>query len=111
MKKLLAIMLMTAMLIPAAVIAQPGGMLPDDLNLTDQQAEQMRQISLNMQKAIIPLRAKMAMANLELKELMQSKQIDKKAVLNKCDEISAVKAQIMKKRMAAKVEGPATTTR
>ena len=105
MRTLIATLTALVLLIPAASMAQNCYLLrqADDLELTDQQIEQIRQNSLAERKEMIQLRADLQTAKLEMRELMIADKLDKARVLKKNDEISDLKAKMAKKRLEARL--------
>ncbi|MCP4582352.1 MAG: periplasmic heavy metal sensor [candidate division Zixibacteria bacterium] len=106
MKTLITTLAIIVLLAPAYALAQHGHFMgmADELELTDQQLEQMQMEKLAHQKEMIQVKADLEKAKLELKEIMIAKQIDKNAALKKRETISAIKAKIAKKRLAAKID-------
>lgn len=77
-----------------------GAFLQD---LTSEQRTAIREITLKHQKEMIPLRAEMETKNLELQELVRA-DAGKDAIFAKLDEIGALRTEMMKKRMAMRLE-------
>lgn len=78
-----------------------GQMLP---GITDEQKAKIKKIHLNLKKELMPLQNKMAEKKAHLKTLATAENVDANAVNTTIDEIAALKAQMMKKQMAAKQE-------
>jgi Spy/CpxP family protein refolding chaperone len=78
--------------------------MADELKLTDAQQKQMQTSIMTEQKEMIQLRADLAKAKLEMKEIMMADNVDKAAALKKVDQIAAVKTTIAKKRLAAHID-------
>jgi Spy/CpxP family protein refolding chaperone len=76
----------------------------DELKLTDAQQKQMQTSIVAEKKEMIQLRADLAKAKLELQEIMMADNVDKAAALKKDEQVSAVKATIAKKRLAAQID-------
>jgi len=114
MRTFATILVVFALLIPVVSIAQQGqpqtqipptgqqqcqAQMPNKVELTAEQIQQMKAFELTEQKTMIQLRANLQTAKLEMRELMQADNIDKAKVLKKNDEISSIKAQIAKTRL------------
>ncbi len=69
------------------------------LNLTDPQVNRLRQIALEEQKSRVKGRAEMAVRGIELRELLHADQPDREAVMKKVQEISDLRAQMMKQKV------------
>lgn len=93
-------------LMPVVTQAQPCQIMAmaDQLKLTDQQIEQLQTNAMANHKEMIQLKADLEKAELELKEIMLAKQIDKKAALIKQETISAIKANMAQKRLANQID-------
>jgi len=88
MKRLTTAIILLA--IPALVIAGPKQLIKkrvmtgkqmgmaEKLNLNDEQKEQMHQLRVNKQKAVVPLQADLKLARLELEELIRNDDTSKK---------------------------------
>ena len=96
----------------AAASARYGGVGPEGgpgsksaflQELTSEQRNAMREITLKYKKEMIPLRAEMETKNLELQELVRA-DAGKDAIFAKLDEIGALRTEMMKKRMAMRLE-------
>lgn len=72
-------------------------------NLSQEQREAIREITLQHQKEMISLRAEMETKNLELRELVRAG-AGEDAIFAKIDEIGALRTEMMKKRMAMQLE-------
>lgn len=106
MKSFFALLVSIILLAPVVSQAQPHHLLgmADELDLTDQQIEQLSTSMITFRKEMIRIRADLKKVELELKEIMLQKQIDKKTALKKHDELSVIKAQIMKKRLSERID-------
>jgi Spy/CpxP family protein refolding chaperone len=71
------------------------------LGLTDQQANQLRQIVVGAEKSSIKTRADMAVREIELRELLRSDNPDRETVLKKVQEISNLRGEMMKQHIEA----------
>jgi Spy/CpxP family protein refolding chaperone len=71
------------------------------LGLTDDQTTRLRQIVVDTEKSTIQTRADLKVRGIELRELMRADAPDQQAVMKKVDEISALRAQMMKEEMGA----------
>jgi len=88
-----------------AMAQGPGmGMLAEELSLTDQQKGQMESMAFQHQKQMIPLRADLKLAKLELREIMATARVDEKAAISKNEKISSIKAEISKMKLLHKLE-------
>lgn len=106
MKTLINILVSIMILVPIASQAQPCHILKmaDELELTEEQIEKLSESKIENKKAMIQLRADIKIAKLELREVMMNAKIDRKAALKKGDNISALKAQKMKKHLTEKLD-------
>lgn len=109
---------MTAMALCAGVLpAQPRGNAPferdrpqmrrniaEELELTDAQKEQFQKIRLQAHKQRIEQRAKMQLARLELRELVQAANPDQKLIDAKITDISKLQETILRHRIATHME-------
>jgi Spy/CpxP family protein refolding chaperone len=77
---------------------------PDELKLTDQQKNDIKKISLNTKKTIMPLRNLLIEKKAHLRTLSVAEKANIEEINQTIDEISAINAQIMKKREATKQE-------
>jgi Spy/CpxP family protein refolding chaperone len=73
-------------------------------NLTDAQKKQMEEINQNLDKAMIPLKAQVELKQAELKTLLVVEKPDKSAIDKKIEEIGAIRVQIQKKRIGARLD-------
>ncbi len=71
------------------------------LELTDQQANQLRQIVVNAEKSSIKTRADMVVREVELRELLRSDSPDRETVLKKVQEVSNLRGEMMKQHVEA----------
>lgn len=71
------------------------------LNLTDSQADRLRQILVDAEKAGVKTRADIAVRGIELRELLRADKPDHDAVMKKVDELSNLRGQMMKERIEA----------
>lgn len=88
---------------------EAGGMemmLPDDdeLKITKEQRDKMRQIRDAARKQNIPLEADVKLKRLELRELMRAESPSKEKVASKVKEIDAIKTQIKINRMNSRID-------
>jgi Spy/CpxP family protein refolding chaperone len=77
--------------------------LHEQLELTADQIEQIQTFKMEARKKIIPLKADLQMARLELHEIMRNNGT-KAALDQKIDEIGAIKVKIQKIRIGEKLE-------
>lgn len=106
MRYLITALVLAFLLVPAVSQAQMCKLLAmsDELELTDEQIQQIQDNTFALKKDLIQKRADLEKAKLELKQIMLVKQIDKKAALKKTDEISALKAELAKKKLSARID-------
>jgi Spy/CpxP family protein refolding chaperone len=71
------------------------------LNLTDAQASQLRKIIVGMEESSIKTQADVAVAGIELRELLREDKPDHEAVMNKVSQIAQLRAQLMKQHVEA----------
>ncbi len=71
------------------------------LGLTDQQADRLRQTAVETEKFSVKTRAEMAVRRIELRELLRAEKPDREVVMKKVDEISSLRAEMMKKHVEA----------
>ena len=69
------------------------------LNLTDQQADRLHQISVDSEKSSVKTRADLELRGIELHELLRADNPDHDAVMKKVQEISELRGQRMKQHM------------
>jgi len=75
-----------------------------EVNLTDDQVSRLRQIVTNTEKANIETRAKMAVAGIDLRQLLMADKPDQDAVMKKVQQISDLRGQMMKTNVQALLE-------
>ncbi|MCK5077693.1 MAG: periplasmic heavy metal sensor, partial [Calditrichia bacterium] len=75
---------------------QSGKMMCDMLELSTEQQKQMKTLRLKMEKAMLPLKADMMKAKGELRLLKAEDKPVLKSINNKIDEVTNLKAKIMK---------------
>jgi len=80
------------------------------INLTDDQANHLRQIIVDAQKSAIETRARMAVDGIELRELLRADKPDQDAVMKKADEITTLRGQMMKNGIQAIFEAKKVLT-
>ncbi len=71
------------------------------LNLSDPQAQQLRQIIVNNEKSGVQTHAQLTVRGIELRELLRADQPDSDAVMKKVQEISDLRGQEMKQHIQA----------
>jgi len=74
----------------------PGPQMTDMLELTADQQKQMKDLKLKLDKDILPLRTDLMKTRGELRILKAEDKPNLKAIYSKIDEITALKAKIMK---------------
>ena len=73
------------------------------LNLSDQQAEQLRELNFNTAKELIQMKADLKTAQLEMKRMMAERNPDKEALFSKLDEISRIQGEMKKVHLEKKL--------
>jgi Spy/CpxP family protein refolding chaperone len=71
------------------------------LNLADPQVDRLRQILVETRKSAVKSRAEMAVRRIELRELLRADTPDREAVMKKVQEISSLRAELMKQHVEA----------
>jgi hypothetical protein len=71
------------------------------LALDDSQAERLRQIALDTEKAHVKVRAEIQVHSIDLKEGLRAEKPDRDAILKKVQEISELRGQLMKSYVEA----------
>lgn len=106
MKRVIILATILISLVATGLYAQMPRMacLSDELKLTDAQEKQMKASLLAEQKDLVQLKADLAKAKIEMKEIMMADNIDKNAALKKSDQVSAAKAAIAKRRLTGRLE-------
>lgn len=106
MRYLITTLVLAFLLVPAVSQAQMCKLLAmaDELELTEEQMQKIQDNAFAVKKNLIQVKADLQKAKLELKQIMLAKEVDKKAALKKMDEISALKANLAKKRLSARIE-------
>lgn len=72
-----------------------------DFRLSEPQAERLRQILVDTQKSTVKTRADVAVRGIELRELLRADKPDHDAVMKKLQEISSLRADLMKQHVEA----------
>lgn len=95
---------------PAGMNCPPMGAMPgmNMLKLTDQQKAEHKKINLKYQRLNIPLRSDLKLANLDLKEAMES--LDQKKIDEAVKKINDINARLFKNKIDRKVEFMKTLT-
>jgi Spy/CpxP family protein refolding chaperone len=122
MKKTIALLTVVIMMVSVAV-AQPGkhhppkdGMKPKHErlaflpDLTEEQKESIKSIHLNAKKQMLPLKNQMGEKKARMKTLTTSEEVDMAKVDALIDEMSSIKAEMMKIRVRSKQEVRAQLT-
>jgi Spy/CpxP family protein refolding chaperone len=106
LRYLITTLVLAFLLVPAVSQAQMCQLLAmsDELELSEEQIQKIQDNAFAMRKDLIQKRADMEKAKLELRQIMLAKQIDKKAALQKTDEISALKAELAKRKLSARID-------
>ncbi len=81
-----------------------------ELGFTDEQTDRLRRIMVDTQKSTIRTRADMALRAIELRELLRSDKPDHEAVMNKVQEISKLRNEMMKGHVEALLATKAVLT-
>jgi Spy/CpxP family protein refolding chaperone len=71
------------------------------LNLTDPQVDRLREVVVEAEKSAVKTRAEMAVQRIELRELLRADKPDREAVMKKVQEISDLRAELMKQHVEA----------
>ena len=71
------------------------------LGLTDDQANRLRQITVEMEKTAIKTKADLAVRRIELRELLKADNPDRDAVMKKVQEVSDLTGQLMQQHVQA----------
>lgn len=74
------------------------------MNLSDEQKQKMKDIHLKTSKEVLPLKNQLAEKKAHLKTLTTVEKPDMNEINKTIDEMSALRNQIMKKKVAAKME-------
>jgi Spy/CpxP family protein refolding chaperone len=82
---------------------KPLAML-DELGLTDEQIENIRDVQYNFRKAEIGLRADLQSSRLELRHLMIQEKSDQKEIMNVVDKIADTQKKLLKNDVDRKIE-------
>ena len=80
------------------------------INLTDDQANRLRQIVVNAEKSAIETRARTAVDGIELRELLRADKPDQDAVMQKVEEITSLRGEMMKNGIQAILEAKSVLT-
>jgi Spy/CpxP family protein refolding chaperone len=80
------------------------------LGLTDDQTSRLRQIVVDTQKGNITTGAELTVRGIELRELLRADNPDQDAVMKKIDQISALRAQVMKQDVEALLKAKTVLT-
>ncbi len=75
-----------------------GDRVKSELGLSDEQATRLHQIAFDAEKSSIKTRAEMAIHRVELQELLGADNPDREAVMNKVQELSSLRGEMMKQR-------------
>lgn len=98
MKKKASLSIVLVLLLAPSMFSQMGrGMMADNPNqMTSEQMAKIKQMNLNYQKELIPIRMKLQEKNLELTNLMADMD-DQKRIEAKIEEMSAIYSDLLKK--------------
>jgi Spy/CpxP family protein refolding chaperone len=69
------------------------------LGLTDEQVGRLHKIGVDAQKASVQTRADMELRHIELRELMRADSPDHNAIMQKLDEVNALRGKMEKQRV------------
>ncbi|MDX1586158.1 MAG: Spy/CpxP family protein refolding chaperone [Balneolaceae bacterium] len=83
---------------------QPGNHLLALPGLTDEQKEQIREVMLETRKEMLPIQNQVREKRAQLRTLRTSENADMKAINSMVDEISGLRAGMMKTRLASEQE-------
>lgn len=80
------------------------------INLTDQQASRLREIVVEAEKSSIKTRAAVKIDAIDLREMLRADSPDHDAVLNKVQEISNLRGELMKEHVEALLKAKSVLT-
>ena len=80
------------------------------LGLSDEQANRLRQVMVDAQKAALRTRADLGVRRIELRELLRADSPDRDAALKKVQEISELRGELMKQRINSLLASKAILT-
>ena len=80
------------------------------LGLTDEQVSHLHQIGLDARKAGVQMRADMELRHIELGELIRADNPDHDAIMQKLDEVNALRGKMEKQRVEAMLSARAVLT-
>ena len=80
------------------------------LGLTDEQVGRLHQIGLNARKESVQTRADMELRHIELGELMRADNPDHDAIMQKLDEVNALRGKMEKQRVETMLSARAVLT-
>jgi Spy/CpxP family protein refolding chaperone len=80
------------------------------LGLTDQQTNGLRELAVDTEKATVKTEADIEVRGIELRELLRADQPDHDAAVKKVEEISALRADLMKRRIEALLKAKSLLT-
>jgi len=80
------------------------------LGLTNEQVDRLRKIAVDEEKASVRTRAEMQVEGIELRELLRAENTDRQAVLKKVEQISNLRAEMMKQNVGALLDAKAVLT-
>lgn len=76
----------------------------DELNLTDAQYDQLKDMMVENEKEAIELRSQMEVLRLELEEIMTEDKPNKTEALKKVDELGTVRTKLQKLRVGLRID-------
>ncbi len=80
------------------------------LNLTEPQAQKLRQIVVDAEKSGVQTGAQLAVRGIELRELLRADLPDRDAVMKKVEELSSLRGQMMKQHVQALLDAESVLT-
>ena len=79
----------------------------NELGLSDEQTQRLRQVVVEAEKSAVKAGADVAVHEIELRELLHSDSPDRNAVMNKVQEISNLRGEMMKQHVGAFLDAKA----
>ena len=80
------------------------------LGLTDEQVSRLHRIAVDSEKASIQTRADLELRHLELRELMRAENPDQAAIMQKLDEVNALRGKMAKARVKTMLDARSVLT-
>ncbi len=83
---------------------QRVNMMKSELNLTDEQYDQIKTLTVEREKKAIDLRSQTELLQLELEEIMTADKPSKSAALKKVEQIGVVRTELQKLRVGYRID-------